>query len=1089
MFFKSRLISLFIILLVAFQLFPQDKLLRFPSIHGNRVVFTYAGDLWIASTTDGIARKLTNSPGIELFARFSPDGKWIAFSGEYDGQRGVYVIPASGGVPKRLTYYPAHQMPDRFGYDFIVFGWTPDSKKVLFRSLKESFSVWLGRLYLVDLEGHFPEPLPFPYGGFASFNADGSQLAMNRVFRDFRTWKRYKGGQQQDIWIYDLKTNKMQRLTTYEGMDHIPMWYKNRIYFVSDRQHTANLFYYDLQTRKVVQVTHFTDYDVNWPSLGDGQIVFENGGSLFVLNLESGDLTELHITLNYDRITARPTYKKVNKNIESYDVARSGKRAVVAARGEVFTIPAKKGDPRNLTNTPDARDREVAWSPDGKWIAYISDASGEDEIYIVRQDGRGKPQQITHNSQGYRFQPVWSPDSKKLAFADKNLKLYFVDIFTRKVTSVDSATRWEIRDYNWSPDSKWLVYSKPLSNDMNSLFVYHLPTGKIYPLTSEMTNDYNPVFDPEGKYLYFISSRDYNPLLGNFEMSYVYRNMDRIYVMPLRKNIPSPFAPESDEVEVLTTPAKSASPQKKSETAPPNVRIDFEGIENRVVALPIKPGEYGNLQAIAGKVFYSQSPLRGLNGPLTSEDPKIKYFDFKEKKEKTFLTGTGNFRISADGKYLAYRKGSKMGIVEIAKGEAKIGDGSLNLDRLEIYWNPVAEWRQMFNEAWRLERDYFYAPNMVGVNWPAIREKYAKLLPYVAHRFDLNYLLGEMVGELSTSHAYVGGGDMPKAKSFPVALLGIRVEPDYQSKRYRIVKILTGENWIPDRRSPLTEPGIHVKVGDYIIAINGQNVTTDKNFYAYLQNMADRQIVLTVNSKPNTIGTRTYTVKPIKSEFNLNYLTWVEHNRRYVEEKTNGQVGYIHIPDMGARGLNEFAKSFYAQIKKKGIIIDVRYNGGGFVSQMILERLKRTLAGLGKARNMKELYTYPDAAYYGHLVCLANEYSASDGDIFPYYFKKYKLGKLIGTRTWGGVIGIRGYTPLVDGGYITRPEFGLLSDQAKWIIEGHGVEPDIYVDTLPSDQALGRDPQLDKAIEVIMQEIQAHPPELPRVAPYPVKNR
>ncbi len=1073
-----------IFVLFTSTLFAQDKLLRFPTIYKDKVVFTYAGDLWLASVNDGIARKLTNSPGIELFARFSPDGKWIAFSGEYDGQRGVYVIPSDGGVPRRLTYYPAHKMPDRFGYDFIVFGWTPDGKKILFRSLKESFSVWLGRLYLVDLEGHFPEPLPFPYGGFASFNANGTKLAMNRVFRDFRTWKRYKGGQQQDIWIYDLKHNTMERLTKYDGMDHIPMWYNNRIYFVSDRSYTANIFYYDITTKEVKQVTHFKEYDVNWPSLGDGQIVFENGGDLYVLNLTDHSLKKLNIYLHYDKITARPTYKKVSNFIESYDVAPGGKRIVVAARGEVFTVPAQKGDPRNLSHTPGARERSVTWSPDGKWVAYISDESGEDEIYIVRQDGLGKPRQITTNSQGYRFRPVWSPDSKKLAFADKNLKLYIVDVLTRKVTFVDSATRWEIRDYSWSPDSKWLAYAKPLSNDMNSIFIYHLPTGKIHPVTSEMTNDYAPVFDPEGKYLYFISSRDYNPLLGNFEMSYVYRNMDRVYVMTLRKNEKSPFAPESDEVEPGKTTNK---PKEEKSTRPPAVVIDFEGIQNRVVALPIKPGEYGNLQAIAGKVFYSQSPLRGLNGPIAGGEPVIKYFDFKEKKEKTFLSGTGSFAISADGKYLAYRKGKEMGIVEISKGEAKIGDGAVKLDKLEIYWNPPQEWAQMFNEAWRLERDYFYAPNMVGVNWPAIREKYGKLLPYVAHRFDLNYLLGEMVAELSTSHAYVGGGDMPKAKEFPVALLGIRVTPDYAQGRYRITKILHGENWISDRRSPLTEPGINVREGDYIIAINGQNVTTERNFYAYLQNMANRQITLVVNSKPSTIGTRTYTVKPISSEFNLNYLTWVEHNRRYVEEKTNGQVGYIHIPDMGARGLNEFVKTFYAQIKKKGIIIDVRYNGGGFVSQMILERLKRTLAGLGKARNMKELYTYPDAAYYGHLVCLANEYSASDGDIFPYYFKKYKLGKLIGTRTWGGVIGIRGYTRLVDGGYITRPEFGLLSDEAKWIIEGHGVEPDIWVDTLPSDQAQGKDPQLDKAIEVIMQQIKEHPPELPRVAPYPVK--
>ncbi|NOX37848.1 MAG: protease [Calditrichaeota bacterium] len=1079
-----------VIMLAWLSLLAQDRLFRFPTIHGNRIVFTYAGDLWEVTLPDSVARKLTNSEGLEIFARFSPDGKWIAFSGEYDGDRDVYVIPADGGEPRRLTYYPKRDIPERFGFDHLVFGWTPDSKKILFRSMRESFNSWLGRLYLIDVNGVFPEPLPFPYGGFASFSPDGKKLAMNRIFRDFRTWKRYKGGQQQDIWIYDLENHTIQKITQYEGMDHIPMWYGDRIYFVSDRSHTANIFYYDLTTREVKQVTFHDEYDVNWPSLGDGKIVYENGGQLFVLDLRTHEYRAVPIYIKSDHLLARPRFKNVSENISEMAIAPGGKRALMVARGEIFTVPQKKGDPRNLTNSSGIRERAASWSPDGKWIAYISDASGEDEIYIIPQHGRGKPKQLTRNSQGYRFKPVWSPDSRKLAYADKNLKLYIVDVLSRKVTFVDSATRWEIRDYDWSPDSRWLVYAKPGSNDMSSIYLYSLDEQRIYPVTSGMTNDYNPVFDPEGKYLYFLSQRDYNALLGNFEMSYVYRHMDRVFLVTLQKDLPSPFAPESDEVEPKTDEdqknnQKEDSEKKQKSRTP--LRIDVDGIQQRVIALPIKAGNYSNLRAIKGKVFYLSHPMRGLSGTIGEGKTQLKVFDFSEKKESTFMEGIQTYALSPDGEYLIYRSKKTFGIVKTSQKSAKVGDGKIDVSRLEMYWNPREEWAQIFHEAWRLERDYFYAENLHGVDWEAMRQKYEKLLPFVTHRFDLTYILGEMVAELSTSHAYVGGGDMPKVKPVKTALLGARLEPDHRAKRYRIREILYGENWIASRRSPLTEPGIQVKEGDYLLAINGQELTTDQNPYALLQNLADKAITITVNDQPGLQGARTYTIKPISSEFNLNYLTWVEKNRRYVEEKTNGEIGYIHIPDMGARGLNEFVKSFYAQIKKKGLIIDVRYNGGGFVSQMILERLRRILVGLGKARNMKELYTYPDAAYYGHLVCLINEYSASDGDIFPYYFRKYGLGELIGTRTWGGVIGIRGYTPLIDGGYITRPEFGLLSDEGKWIIENRGVEPDIYVDTLPSDQAQGKDPQLDKAIEILLQKIKAEPPRLPEPEPYPIK--
>lgn len=1089
--FPALLIS-FLILGLAQGLWAQDRLFRFPDVFGDRVVFTYAGDLWLGSTNGGPARKLTDSDGIEFFARFSPDGKWIAFTGQYDGSREVYVMPAEGGVPKRLTYYPtAMHLPDRMGYDNLVFGWTPDGSKILFRSQRESFNAWLGGLYLIDKDGGYPEKLPFPYAGFASYSPDGKQLALNRIFRDFRTWKHYKGGQEQDIYIYDFAKNSSRKITDYDGMDHIPMWYQNRIYYVSDQPGRANIFYYDLTTHERKRVTFHDTFDVNWPALGDGKIVYENGGYLYLLDLQTEKYHKIPITVNSDRVLARPTYKNVAKNITEIAVSPGGKRGLLVARGEIFTVPQKHGNTRNLTHTSGAHERGVNWSPDGKWISYISDISGDDEIYLMPQDGKGQPVQLTHNSQGYRFSPVWSPDNKKLAFADKNLKLYIVDIPSKTTTFVDSARRWEIRQYGWSPDSRWLVYAKPEDNGFSSLYLYSLATKQKTKITSDFTDDYNPVFGPDGKYLYFISERDYNPLLGNYEMSYVYQDQDRIYALSLQKDTPSPFAPQSDEVEVKAEkPQKSGKKKedkKKSEAKTMTVKIDLAGIAQRVAAFPIHPGNYGSLKIAGTKLFYLSLPLQGLNGPLTNPTRTLKVFDLKERKESTFMSGLDYYDLSPDGEYLIYKSKDRVGIVKTSAPSPKVGDGAISLADLQMHLDPVQEWKQIFNEAWRLERDYFYAPNMVGVDWPAIRKQYAQLLPALSHRFDLNYIIGEMISELHTSHSYVGDGDMPKVKEIPVGLLGAHLTPDTKANRYKISKILHGENWHPDRRCPLTEPGINVREGEYLISIDGHDLTLATNPYSLLQNKADKIVTIAVNNRPTATGAREYQIKPTRSEYNLNYLTWVEHNRQYVDEKSHGQIGYIHIPDMGAEGLNQFVKSFYAQLKKKAIIVDVRFNGGGFVSQMILERLRRTLAGLGKARNQKTLETYPDAAFNGHLVCLANEYSASDGDIFPYFFKYYKLGKLVGKRTWGGVTGIRGYTRLVDGGYVTRPEFGFLSKDAQWVIEGHGVDPDIVVDNRLEDLVTGKDPQLDKAIELMLDAIRKDPRNLPKPAPYPVK--
>ncbi|MFQ6093701.1 MAG: S41 family peptidase [bacterium] len=1064
------------------QAVTEGRLMRFPDIHKDKIVFVYAGDLWLVPSEGGTARRLTTHVGLEWFPKFSPDGEWIAFSGEYDGNTDVYVIPANGGEPKRLTYHPGiAPMPERFGRDDMVLEWYPEGTKILFRSWRDSYNTWFQKLFSISVEGGLPEELPLPMGGLTSFSPEGTKMAYNRIFRNFRTWKRYKGGLAQDIWIYDLEKNTIEQITDYEGTDSFPMWQGDRIYFTSDRDHTTNIFCYDLATKAIRKITHHTEYDVNWPSLGPGSVVYENGGYLYVLDLPTEQTKKLTVYLPGDRVLTRPEFKSVSDKITDYNLSPSGKRALFGARGEIFTVPAEKGNTRNLTNTPGVHEKYSTWSPDGRWISYVSDRTGEDEIYIIPQDGQGEEIRITTDGHCYRFIPVWSPDSNKLLYADKSLKLYYVNIETKKVTQIDQAKYWEIRDYGWSPDSKWVAYAKPAENGFYSVCLYSLDQKKIFPVTTDFTDDSAPVFDPEGKYLYFLSKRDFNPLLGEFEMSFTYNQMTRIYLVTLQADTLSPFAPESDEEK----PKEEGEEEEEKKKAEVEFRIDIDGIQNRIVAAPLKPANYGALRAAEGKFLYLSYPSRGLGGTFRDTITALHLFDMKEKKDHILLSPVDGYDISGDGEKIVYKSKKQYGIIDAKPNSHKIGDGALNLGGMQMKLDPRAEWKQMFDEAWRLERDYFYDPNLHGVDWERMHQRYGQLLPWVSHRSDLTYIIGEMIGELCCSHTYVGGGDMPKAKKVSIGLLGIDWEADEASGFYRIKKIYQGENWNKARRSPLTEPGVGVKEGEYVIGVDGHPLRMPTNPYSLFENTVDKTITLTVNSQPTPKGAREVTVKPVGDEYQLRYLDWVEGNRRKVDQATNGRVGYIYLPNMSTAGLNEFAKTFYPQIRKEGLIIDVRYNGGGFVSQMIIERLRRVLGGMVTSRNAAD-YTYPSAVFYGHLVCLINHYSASDGDIFPYYFRQYGLGPLIGTRTWGGIVGIRGYTPLVDGGYVTRPEFSKFSLEGEWIMENQGVEPDIEVDNRPDLVVAGHDPQLEKAIEVILKKIEEEPRKLPeRPVEYP----
>ena len=1097
----------------------EGRLLRFPDIYKDKVAFMYGGDLWLVSSSGGQARRITSHPGLELFPKFSPDGMWLAFTGQYDGNFNVYVMPSDGGQPRQLTFYQGQAQPlsDRMGILNEVIGWTPNSKNIIFLSRRDASNGWTKRPYMVSVSGGLPQPMPMDQGGLLSYSPDGTKIAYNRIFRDFRQWKRYTGGMAQDITIYDLKNNAVDGVIPHtEYTDSFPMWHGNTIYFTSDRgpEHRLNIYSFDLATKQVQQLTKFDQFDIMWPGLGPDAIVFENGGYLYTFDLETHQPKKLTIYLNGERGQAMKRWTDASRHVADFDISPDGKRAVFAARGEVFTVPAKEGSARNLTNSPGVREQKVAWSPDGRWIAYVSDRTGEDEIYIAPQDGLGPEEQITSGYKGFMFQPVWSPDSTRIAWADKDLRLWYVDIKTRKPVEVDRAKYSEIRNYNWAPDSQWLAYDKEQETGFSTVYLYSLADSKITAITSTLNSSYAPAFDPEKRYLYFLSDRDYNEVLGNFDFEFANPKTTRVYVVTLTADEPSPFPALSDETKVKneepaataaapeTKPGKNQPPppkkdektEAKPEAKPPRAfKVDLEGIQNRVVALAVPPAVIRDYAANKDGIYYSTSPIRGLSGPLAGENPTIHVYDLNEHKDKVLIEGADHFALSFDGTKLLYRADSdgqghggppRFGIIDAKPADVphKVGDGGLSLSGMRAEVDPPQEWKEIFNEVWRQERDYFYESSMNGVDWQKIRDQYAQLLPHVADRYSLTYVLAEMIGELSNSHTYVGGGDYPELHPVNVGLLGSDYELDSSTGMYRFKKIYPGENWNPHTRSPLTEPGVNVKEGDYLIAINGRALRAPQTPDELLTNTANEVVTLTVNSKPSADGARKVVVKPIADEYELREGNVIETNRRKVDAASGGRIGYVYLPDMSEAGLNQFVKQYFPQIRKEGIIFDVRYNGGGFVDQLIFERLRRVLAAMDSARNF-ESGTIPGNVFYGHMACVTNHYAASDGDFFSYFFKQYKLGPLIGERTWGGVRGIRGMMPLMDGGYITRPEFSLYGLDSKWLIENRGVEPDVVVDNPPDLVVKGQDPQLDKAIDMLMQEIKANPKKLPARPP------
>lgn len=1067
-----------IILFYSILLSQQARLLRYPNSSKDKIVFVYAGDLYLVEKSGGVARKITSFEGYEIFPRFSPDGKYIAFSGEYDGNREVYLINADGGEPIRLTYTSdIPNLPERMGPDKIVMGWHPKENKILFRSRHESFNAWIGHLYLISKEGGLPEKLPLPRGGFASFSPDGQKLAYNRVFREYRTWKRYRGGQADEIWIYDFKTTKTEAITSNDAQDIIPMWYKDKIYYLSDRDGRMNLYVYSIKTKETKKITNFEKYDIKFPSLGNGEITFENGGYIYLLDCETDKYHKVTIYIHDDFLTARNKIINVKSIITQYEISPDGKRALFTARGEIFTVPAEKGITRNLTNTSGVHERNAVWSPDGEYIAFISDKSGETEVYIISHDGKEDAIQLTDDADTYRFELKWSPDSKKLICSDKKMRLYYIDINSKKTKQIFQSKRWEIRDYNWSPDSKWIAFTTLEESGFSVVYLYSLANAQLTKVTSEFFNSYSPTFDYDGKYLFFLSDRSFNPKMGEFEANYVYTDMTKIYGVTLNAKEKSPFQYEDDEVQVTDESKEIEKKEKDNSKQTKDLVIDLQGITDRIFELPVEAGNYRSLTSLSNKLYYLKSTPFGRTS--------LRVFDFKKKKE-TEVAQVDGYEISFDGKKILYKSSNDYYITDLSDN-IKIGEGRLNLNDMNMNLNRRQEWKQIFYESWRQMRDFFYAPNMHGVDWEKVKKNYEELLLYVSHRADLTYIIGEMIGELNAGHAYVGGGDLPKIESFPIGLLGAELSYDNKSGYFIINKILPGRNWDESTRSPLTEVGIDVKEGDYLLEIDGVSLKGIKNPFELLVNKANKQVKIKVNSKPELKDAKEFIIKTISAENGLRYFNWVENNRKFVEKATDGIVGYVHIPNMGIDGLNEFVKYFYPQIRKEGLIVDVRYNGGGFVSQMIIERLRRVMTMAGIARNSQVVTTYPRAVFLGPMVCLINEFSASDGDIFPYQFKKNNLGKVIGKRSWGGVVGIRGTLPFVDGGYLNRPEFANFGVDGEWILEGVGMEPDIVVDNDPALEFEGKDQQLEKALEIIKEEMKKKPAKLPEIPDWPIK--
>ncbi|NIM00473.1 MAG: acetyl-CoA synthetase [Acidobacteria bacterium] len=1051
----------------------EARLLRFADIHGDRVAFVYAGDIWLASSDGGEARRLTSHEGMELFPKFSPDGKRIAFSAEYGGNRQIYVVGVEGGTPEQLTWYnDVGSMPPRGGFDYRVLDWTPDGKHILFRGNRLPWGVRMGRLFLIAADGGMETPLEIPESGAGMFSPDGKKIVYTPIDREWRTWKRHVGGRAQDVWTYDLEKHTSTRLTDWRGTDNQPMWVGSTIYYTSDdTDGRLNIWACDEDGRNKRKVTRHENFDVLWPSAGPSSIVYEAGGYLYKLDPASGQASKIEITLHGDFLARMPYRRNVSEMIGSGDISPSAKRAVFDARGDIFTVPAEDGEIRNLTRTSGIREMQPVWSPDGDTIAYLSDRNGEYDLYVRPQDGSGAERRVTTDGDTWRFPPVWSPDSKKLAFGDTKQRLRYVDVESGKIIDVDRGTYGPITTYDWSPDSRWIVYTKADDAQFSSIWVHSLDDGDSTQLTGDYTDDFSPSFDPKGRYLYFLSDRDYNLQFSGYEFNYFYTDPTRVYAALLKVDGPALFQPKSDEE--ASAKADDEGDEKKNGKGEKDgdkkeeelkIEIDFEGFDHRVVALPGGPSNFGSVQAVDDGVLFVHV---GDNGP------EVRKFSIESEEVETIIPRVGNFSVSKDGKKLLYRSGNDYGIVDVKKDQ-KPDAGRLDLSGMTMRIDPTAEWRQIFLDGWRITRDWFYDEGMHGIDWQEIHDLYAPLVPHVAHRGDLDYILGEMGGELNAGHFYVNWGDFPRPERVDNGLLGAEIVAD--SGYFKIDKIFAGENWHDNFRSPLTEPTVNVSEGEWILAVDGRSAKGVDNFYELLEGAAGRTVVLRVNNKPKEDGARDVSVRPIARETDLRYLDWAQERLEMVDRLSDGRIGYIHLPNTAFEGNRELRKGFYPQAHKDALIFDARYNGGGFIPDRMMELISRKRLSLWARRGIEPFDT-PGYYHEGPKACLMNGYSSSGGDAFPYYFRKLGLGPLIGTRTWGGLIGLSGNPGFMDGGSLSVPTFRFLDTEGNWAVENEGVAPDVEVIDLPERVAKGEDPSLEKAVEMLLEELKRNPPK------------
>lgn len=1076
---NKKSFCLLLLFTLVYFVFPasarEARLLRHPTISKDNVAFIHAEDIWIVPRAGGDARRLTTHKGLEGMPMFSPDGKYIAFSGQYDGNEDVYIVSTVGGEPKRLTYHP---------YADVVRGWTPDGSKVVFGSSRDTAPKPYDRLWTISVDGGMPEQLPMPMAHKGVYSPDGKRMAYVRLREAFDAWRHYRGGRTTAVWLIDLSDYSIEKIPRDNSNDTDPMWIGNEVYFISDRNHTMNLFSYDTISKEMKQLTFHDDFDIKSASAGADVVVYEQAGYLHIFDPKSGKSSQVHVKVRGDLPGRRPHFVNVSRLISSGDISPTGKRAVLAARGEIFTVPAKKGDYRNLTKSSGANDRFPAWSPDGKKIAWFSDLSGEYELMIIDQKGIESARHIKLENPSFYYVPVWSPDSKKILFVDKRLNLWYVDVKSGKVTKIDKDSYDHPQrslDHVWAPDSNWIAYSKRLDNHMHAIFTYSLVEGKSYQLTDGMSDTVSPAFDKGGKYLYFLASTNFGLNTGWLDMSSYERPFTRgIYLIVLNAEDPSPLLPESDEEkvkeEVKNKKEKSGKKgtQKtegkgkeaaKEKTKEIKVKIDVNGIDQRILALGIPLRNYSQLRAgVEGIFFYTESIP---NQPALN----LHRYDLKKRETKSFMSGISGYSLSANGKKLLYFARSILGIVDTA-GKAKVGDGKLKTSGLQMRVNPIAEWRQIYRESWRINRDFLYDADMHGADWDAMYKKYKPFLAHVAHRSDLSYILSNLIGELTVGHSWAAGGDLPRVERVSVGLLGADFETD--SGYYKVSKIYYGENWNPNIRSPLTAPGSEISEGDYILEVNGFEAKPPENIYKFLEGTAGKQTTLKVNSRPSYEGSRLVTVVPARSEIALRTRSWIENNRRKVDKMSNGRLAYVYLPNTTWAGYIYFNRYYFAQQHKQGAIIDERFNGGGSAADYFVDLMSRPLMNYFATRDGKE-FTTPTAQIFGPKVMLINEYAGSGGDALPYYFRFRKIGPLIGKTTWGGLVGHHGGVRLIDGGAISSPNLAFYDIKGRWTVENEGVPPDIEVEMTPALVIKGQDPQLERAVQEALRMLEKNP--------------